>query len=269
MESDGHVGDLEVWDGSSWHFRYCELQPSRFNYFPSLEEATNGASPLLVVITRGLLVKRTAPEDIPGDKKATKYCLSLAPRVSPTVQYLRFAGEAGMKEWERILLEHEVRDSKISSNRPRKQVAPPTGPQTQCFYCTKDFGLIGRKYTCKNCLETFCDPCTRNKVRLDELGLEGHHRVCQDCFEQLTARNTSYSQQASPVGSFVRRSFLSNDSGGGFSTSTEGIRIAILKSEGTEPIPLTQKQKAGSDQKAPLLGETTKDKSACACCCVQ
>ncbi|CAF2379400.1 unnamed protein product [Rotaria sp. Silwood2] len=67
------------------------------------------------------------------------------------------------------------------------QVPPAWTERDSCFRCHTSFSAFTRKHHCRACGETFCATCSSKSSQLLEFGIEDEVRVCESCYDRLTA----------------------------------------------------------------------------------
>lgn len=66
----------------------------------------------------------------------------------------------------------------------------PDKEASACINCGHRFTFVTRKHHCRYCGLIFCDKCTSRRMRLPDVGLKDHVRVCDSCYSKLNAQAT-------------------------------------------------------------------------------
>lgn len=65
--------------------------------------------------------------------------------------------------------------------------APEWADGDCCHRCRVQFSLVQRKHHCRNCGQIFCQKCSSQNAPIPRFGIEKEVRVCEACFEKLSA----------------------------------------------------------------------------------
>lgn len=75
-----------------------------------------------------------------------------------------------------------------------RHVLPPPAKrieQTECTKCNSKFGLMKKRFSCKNCGSFFCEHCSTKKLPLLRYGRVLPARVCDSCYTKVFAELTA------------------------------------------------------------------------------
>lgn len=57
----------------------------------------------------------------------------------------------------------------------------------ECLRCRTEFGPIRRRHHCRACGNIFCHACSSKTAPIPKFGIEKEVRVCDACYDKLTA----------------------------------------------------------------------------------
>ena len=72
----------------------------------------------------------------------------------------------------------------MSTNQP---IDPPAFKKSNyCTKCNKKFSMFGNKrHHCRNCGQSFCDPCSDKSIPISKYGFNEAVRVCESCYIKI------------------------------------------------------------------------------------
>ncbi|KAH8037268.1 hypothetical protein HPB51_009711 [Rhipicephalus microplus] len=79
--------------------------------------------------------------------------------------------------------------------------APEWADGDCCHRCRVQFSLVQRKHHCRNCGQIFCQKCSSQNAPIPRFGIEKEVRVCEACFEKLSAASKALAAKAPQKGS--------------------------------------------------------------------
>ncbi|KAJ3105721.1 Vacuolar protein-sorting-associated protein 27 [Phlyctochytrium planicorne] len=84
-----------------------------------------------------------------------------------------------------------IERSESSSIMIDTQTAPEWSDSDVCMRCRTTFTTFNRKHHCRNCGQTYCQPCSSKQLPLLHLGITQDVRVCDPCHIKLTTKALS------------------------------------------------------------------------------
>uniref|UniRef100_A0A1E1XHY8 Hepatocyte growth factor-regulated tyrosine kinase substrate n=1 Tax=Amblyomma aureolatum TaxID=187763 RepID=A0A1E1XHY8_9ACAR len=90
--------------------------------------------------------------------------------------------------------------------------APEWADGDCCHRCRVQFSLVQRKHHCRNCGQIFCQKCSSQNAPIPRFGIEKEVRVCEACFEKLSAASKILTAKVSQKGSGSEQSSPSQTS---------------------------------------------------------
>ncbi|KAK8772790.1 hypothetical protein V5799_012677 [Amblyomma americanum] len=90
--------------------------------------------------------------------------------------------------------------------------APEWADGDCCHRCRVQFSLVQRKHHCRNCGQIFCQKCSSQNAPIPRFGIEKEVRVCEACFEKLSAASKIQAAKVSQKGSGSEQSSPSQTS---------------------------------------------------------
>ncbi|XP_049523616.1 hepatocyte growth factor-regulated tyrosine kinase substrate-like isoform X4 [Dermacentor silvarum] len=90
--------------------------------------------------------------------------------------------------------------------------APEWADGDCCHRCRVQFSLVQRKHHCRNCGQIFCQKCSSQNAPIPRFGIEKEVRVCEACFEKLSAASKGQPVKVSQKGSGSEQSSPSQTS---------------------------------------------------------
>uniref|UniRef100_A0A224YYL5 Hepatocyte growth factor-regulated tyrosine kinase substrate n=1 Tax=Rhipicephalus zambeziensis TaxID=60191 RepID=A0A224YYL5_9ACAR len=90
--------------------------------------------------------------------------------------------------------------------------APEWADGDCCHRCRVQFSLVQRKHHCRNCGQIFCQKCSSQNAPIPRFGIEKEVRVCEACFEKLSAASKALAAKAPQKGSGSEQSSPSQTS---------------------------------------------------------
>ncbi|KAJ3120772.1 Vacuolar protein-sorting-associated protein 27, partial [Nowakowskiella sp. JEL0407] len=92
--------------------------------------------------------------------------------------------------------------SGISSFMIETATAPEWTDSNICMRCRSEFNIVNRKHHCRNCGQAFDQNCSSKSIPLPHFGITTDVRVCDGCFNKLTAKTSTISSPGSPTSIF-------------------------------------------------------------------
>ncbi|CAF0757271.1 unnamed protein product [Rotaria sp. Silwood1] len=78
------------------------------------------------------------------------------------------------------------------------QAPPAWTDRDSCFRCHTSFSAFTRRHHCRACGETFCATCSSKSSQLLEFGIEDEVRVCESCYDRITATGSVHLSTSGP-----------------------------------------------------------------------
>ncbi|KAK9759585.1 Vacuolar protein-sorting-associated protein 27, partial [Basidiobolus ranarum] len=75
--------------------------------------------------------------------------------------------------------------SRVNPNLFDTTTVPEWSDSDVCMRCRTPFTITTRKHHCRNCGQTFCQPCSSNNTPLPHFGVHESVRVCHGCYLKL------------------------------------------------------------------------------------
>lgn len=70
----------------------------------------------------------------------------------------------------------------------------------KCMRCFKKFTVTNRRHHCRKCGFLVCEPCSKKRVRIENINRHKKVRVCRTCYPQCRDDEISWSRGDSPGG---------------------------------------------------------------------
>ncbi|KAH6942143.1 hypothetical protein HPB50_001439 [Hyalomma asiaticum] len=90
--------------------------------------------------------------------------------------------------------------------------APEWADGDCCHRCRVQFSLVQRKHHCRNCGQIFCQKCSSQNAPIPRFGIEKEVRVCEACFEKLSAASKAQAAKVPQKGAGSEQSSPSQTS---------------------------------------------------------
>lgn len=156
--------------------------------FLPLHIALKGQLPLEVIV----VLVEAMPESVMMKVSSGENAIEMGKNIgceTSILNYLRKPKEGLVKKESVVYSEAESSEASTSmENGPVKWQN-----NTKCHICDGKFGFTKKRHHCRSCGMSVCHQHSNRKAALIHLGLEGMHRVCLVCFDELdfSKKNTS------------------------------------------------------------------------------
>lgn len=81
-------------------------------------------------------------------------------------------------------------DPAYTSSVLLETLTPPKWAESDvCFRCRNRFTTANRRHHCRQCGQSFCDPCSSKRLPLPHFGFQDPQRVCDSCSNKVSSGN--------------------------------------------------------------------------------